>query len=207
MPLASLSPSISSTHIDLLRHGEVDGGNYYRGHLDDPLTAAGWQQMQTRCHNRTWDIVVTSPLRRCCDFAKALASEHSLPLKIDNDWTEIHFGDWEGLNAEQIEKDYPNALKRFYQDPLSFTPPGAEPYAVFAARIQKGWERLLTEFANQHILLVTHAGPIRALFSQLLAVPIPQNQHIELGHACLTRFSCFQDGENRFIQLNFHNRD
>lgn len=207
MSVAPLSSLVTSTRIDLLRHGEVEGGNRFRGSQDDPLTAKGWHQMQNRCQKRNWDAVVTSPLSRCQAFAKTLAIHQSLPLIVDADWREIHFGEWEGLKAEQIEQAYPEALEHFYQNPSAFTPPGGEHYEVFATRIQKGWERLMTEFTDKQVLLVTHAGPIRALFSQLLAIPIQQSLHIEVGHACLTRFSCFQDGENRFMQLNFHNPD
>jgi alpha-ribazole phosphatase/probable phosphoglycerate mutase len=207
MSVAPLSSLITSTRIDLLRHGEVEGGNCFRGSHDDPLTAEGWHQMHTRCLNRNWDVIVTSPLSRCQDFAKAWAIEHHIPLKVDTDWSEIHFGEWEGLTAEQIEQAYPEALKRFYQDPCSFTPPGAEHYEVFAARIQRGWEHLMTQFTGKKVLLVTHAGPIRALFSLLLAIPVDQSLHIEVCHACLTRFSCYDEGDNRFIQLNFHNPD
>jgi len=33
--------------IDLLRHGESQYSHTLRGHLDDELTAKGWQQMQS----------------------------------------------------------------------------------------------------------------------------------------------------------------
>ena len=205
MNLASLPSLITTTRIDCLRHGEVDGDACFRGRRDDPLSDHGWQQMQACCNNRSWDAVVTSPLMRCHDFAKAWADQHKRSLSVDTDWSEIDFGAWEGLKAKQIERAYPDALQHFYTDPSTFTPPGAESYQHFTIRIQRGWERLMTEFAGQHVLLVTHAGPIRALFSQLLAIPVPQSLHVEVPHACLTRFSCFQEGDNRFVQLNFHN--
>lgn len=205
MSLSSIASSITTTRIDCLRHGEVEGGARFRGQCDDALTAEGWQQMQRRCNNRHWDSVVTSPLLRCHAFASAWASSHHLPLTVDHNWSEIGFGAWEGLTAEQIEHSYPDRLQQFYANPQAFTPPEGESYAGFSIRIQRGWERLITEFAGQHILLVTHAGPIRALFSQLLAIPLPKSLQIEVQHACLTRFSCFQDGDSRYVQLNFHN--
>jgi hypothetical protein len=62
------------TYIDLLRHGEVEGGVRFRGSTDHPLTAEGWAQMWaavgTDIH---WDRIVTSPLTRCADFARALS--------------------------------------------------------------------------------------------------------------------------------------
>ena len=41
-------PRGESVYLDLLRHGETEGGTRYRGTTDDPLTAAGWEQMRAR---------------------------------------------------------------------------------------------------------------------------------------------------------------
>jgi alpha-ribazole phosphatase len=54
------------------------------------------------------------------------------------------------------------------------------------------------------VLVITHAGVIRLLFSQLLGITPQQSFQIEVPHACLSRFSCFDDEVGRFVQLNFH---
>ena len=37
---------MDDTIIDLIRHGQPQGGSVYRGHgVDDPLSELGWQQM------------------------------------------------------------------------------------------------------------------------------------------------------------------
>jgi len=201
----SVASSIITTRIDCLRHGDVEGGPCFRGRSDDPLSTIGWQKMQQRCQGRQWDAVVSSPLVRCRAFAQALANDQRLPLAIDADWMEIDFGAWEGLTATQIDASHPGAVRRFYADPSLFTPPDAESHQTFSQRICRGWERLLTQQAGRHVLLVTHAGPIRALFSQVLAIPVSHALHIDIPHACLTRFSCFAEGDNRFVRLDFHN--
>ena len=44
------------TLIDILRHGQCEGGEIYRGSTDVPLTDLGWQQMRNAVasHNG-WD--------------------------------------------------------------------------------------------------------------------------------------------------------
>jgi broad specificity phosphatase PhoE len=45
--------------LDLLRHGEPEGGRLYRGNLlDNPLSEKGWQQMQASVNGivRSWVI-------------------------------------------------------------------------------------------------------------------------------------------------------
>jgi alpha-ribazole phosphatase/probable phosphoglycerate mutase len=148
-------------------------------------------------------MVVSSPVRRCKEFAAFWAQQRALPLHVDSAWTEIAFGAWDGKTADQIDLQFPGALAAYYADPITNTPANGEPYQEFIFRIQQAWEQTITEFAGQRLLLVTHAGPIRALLSNLLMIT-PQNSfHIDVPHACLTRLSCFQHADNRFVQLNF----
>ena len=58
------------TVVDLLRHGEPDGGQKFRGSVDDPLNVRGWEQMRTAVGNyREWEVIISSPLIRCAAFA------------------------------------------------------------------------------------------------------------------------------------------
>jgi broad specificity phosphatase PhoE len=107
------------TTLDFLRHGATTGGSYYRGSTDDPLSKLGWQQMSTAVANRNWDLIISSPLLRCLDFAQHLNRHANTPFCIEPTWQEIHFGDREGKTADQID---PAELQRFYQDPLQHTP-------------------------------------------------------------------------------------
>ncbi len=190
------------TTVDFLRHGEVAGGSYYRGCTDDPLTENGRQQMQIAVANRQWDLIISSPLQRCLDFSQQLHHETNIPIVIEPNWQEIGFGDWEGKTAEQIDSEL---LMRFYQDPLNNTPHNAESLAVFLARINLAWERLLNDHAGKHILVITHAGVIRCLFNLLLKLPSEKIFNLRVDHASLTRFECFNDDSANFITLIFHN--
>ena len=57
---------MSETQIDIIRHGEPEGGRRYRGHsIDDPLSKTGWQQMWNAIpENPPWDHIISSPLLR-----------------------------------------------------------------------------------------------------------------------------------------------
>nr|WP_245832014.1 histidine phosphatase family protein [Solemya velesiana gill symbiont] len=68
------------TLIDLLRHGQPLGGRMYRGKQDDPLTEEGWDQMWHAASGETpWQQVISSPLRRCREFAEALTEKLESP--------------------------------------------------------------------------------------------------------------------------------
>jgi len=103
---------MASTYFDFVRHGEPVGGNKIRGQSNDPLSERGWQQMRaatgTACR---WDRVVTSPLVRCYDFARDVASTFGLPLQTDERLKEIGFGSWEGQSHRDLTATDPFLLQ------------------------------------------------------------------------------------------------
>lgn len=125
-------------------------------------------------------------------------------MTVDDAWQEIDFGAWEGMTADAIEQLQPGALLRYYDDPSAFTPDGAEPYPVFVKRVTDAWQRIRQEHRGRRILIVCHAGVIRALFAHVLQLNVRQSFQIALPHACLTRFTCFDDDDHSFAQLSFH---
>ncbi|MFK7264004.1 histidine phosphatase family protein [Acinetobacter baumannii] len=155
--------------IDLLRHGESQYSHTLRGHLDDELTAKGWQQMQSTIEqvtNQTWDVIVSSSLKRCACFAEQLAKTAELPLLVNHDLKEMYFGEWEGVSTQQIYENSPELLANFWQKPSQYCPPRAEILNQFQTRILKGFQDLLGYMQKQnlqHALVVTHGGVIKLL--------------------------------------------
>lgn len=155
--------------IDLLRHGESQYIHTLRGHLDDELTAKGWQQMQSTLEqvaNQPWDIIISSSLKRCACFAERLAKTTELPLLLNHDLKEMYFGDWEGVSTQQIYETSPELLANFWQKPSQYCPPRAETLNQFQTRVLKGFQDLLKHMQKQnlqHALVVTHGGVIKLL--------------------------------------------
>lgn len=187
---------VPATTIDLLRHGEPVGGLRFRGHTDDPLSDLGWQQMRAALRTPAdnpppWTTVISSPLRRCHDFAlhyvQQCAERHDLHLHVESRLKEIHFGDWEGRSADDIEADDAEALKGFWHNPLVNMPPGSEPLADFHARVLTAWQELLQRYRGEHLLIVSHGGVIRLLLQHILAMPAEALQRIQVDYACLSR--------------------
>jgi alpha-ribazole phosphatase/probable phosphoglycerate mutase len=195
----------NSSTIHLLRHGEVSGKKCFRGSTDTPLNQAGQQQMkQAVSQLESLHAIVSSPLSRCLSFASTFAASQKTPLEINDRFAEIKFGDWEQKTADEIELTDPGALLRFYQDP-TFKPPGdSECQNDFLQRIIPAWQMLLSNYAGQNVLLITHAGVIRMLFSHILNIPIQQTFNIQIEHACLSGFNCFHSDTEKFIQLAYH---
>ena len=176
------------TYIDLLRHGEVEGGVCFRGSIDHTLTAEGWAQMWTAVGTELhWNHIVTSPLARCADFARALARYRSIPLEINENLRELHFGAWEGRTVAELMAEHSEVLTRFWQDPLSHPPPDAEPLTQLQSRILTVWNSVLVRYPREHILLITHGGPVRILLCHVLGKPLDRLLEIDVTHAALYR--------------------
>ena len=192
------------TTIDLLRHGEVQGGACFRGSQDDPLSDTGWRQMQQQTRHIDWDMIISSPLQRCQNFAQELSRQQQIPLHIEAGLQEIDFGIWEGKTAAEIELAFPGQLQHYYDDPTHCPPACGESFSAFKKRVLQSWESLLKTCSQQHILIITHAGVIRLLFSHILGLEYQQSFQIDIPTACLSRFSCFHTDKVPYIQLNFH---
>ncbi len=200
-----VSDEAVTTIIDLLRHGDVEGGRKYRGQLDDPLTELGWQQLRnTTCKKQSWQHIITSPLKRCVEFAEELAQAQSLPLKIENEFKEISFGLWEGKTAEQLLSTEPEKIKRFWNDPVNTTPPQGENLLDFEKRILKAWKNLIAEFQGKHVLLLSHAGVMRIILCHVLGMPLTELFKLDVGLAKASRIQIEHADEKNWPRLIFH---
>jgi len=180
--------TIAETRIDLLRHGEPVGGSRYRGQLDDALSEKGWEQMwRAIAADPGWQHIVTSPLRRCQEFATSLGASHGLPVHPEPRFREIGFGDWEGKTRDELDRLIPGQVARFYQDPVNNRPPGAEPLNAFTARVQAGFADVVERCAGQSVLVVAHAGVIRAILAHVLDIPPASMYRINVANAGISR--------------------
>jgi len=181
--------------LDLLRHGETELGGGLRGSLDDALTEKGWAQMRAAVvAGGPWDRLISSPLQRCARFAAELGEQLNLPVQLETDLQELHFGAWEGQSAAALMETDAEALGLFWADPYAFTPPQGEPVSDFAARVLGAVARLHQAHAGERILLISHGGVMRLLLAQARGLPREQLLNVEVAHASLFALSVEADG-------------
>jgi len=186
--------------LDLLRHGETELGGGLRGSLDDALTEKGWAQMREAVIGQgPWNRLVSSPLQRCARFAEALSAQRDLPVSLDKNLQELHFGAWEGQSAAALMETDAEALGLFWADPYGFTPPQGEPVSDFSARVLAAVMRLHAAYAGERVLLVSHGGVMRLLLARARGLPREQLLNVEVGHGALFSLIVEADGSLREV--------
>lgn len=188
--------------VTVLRHGAVAGrAHVFRGALDDPLSAQGMAQMHAtlaRFPSSAFDAVATSPLRRCHEFAAAYAAQRGVPLQVLPQFSELAFGDWEGLSPEEAAALHPAECHAFQFTHGAHAPPNGESLAQLRDRAYRGWHAWLGQDAGANRLLVTHAGVMRALLMELFGFTAAQAFQVALPEAASLRIS-WMHGQPPFL--------
>ncbi len=176
------------TLVDLIRHGEPEGGRRFRGETDDPLSETGWRQMQASVgKGESWQAIATSPLRRCAEFANTLGERLGIPVEQVPDLKEMAFGAWEGRTASDILAEGPGDLAGFWEDPENGRIPEGESLTAFRDRVVGAWQGLVARYAGHHLLIVAHGGVVRVLLTHVLGMPPGHLFRLEVAYADRSR--------------------
>ena len=192
----------------LVRHGETEGESSirYHGITDVPLSELGREQMrraaraiETLQSDVNFGKVFSSPLIRASEGARIIVGKTDASFVTIDEFVEVHFGLFEGLTADEIRERYPDHFAVWNADRLApdYTYPEGESRANFAARVERGLERVLaiwTAGIDGDALLVAHRGVIRAIVRKLTN----QQPVVELGSIQILEF----DGDWRVVALD-----
>lgn len=138
-------------------------------------------------------LVFSSPLSRCTRLAQ-LISEEAI---FDNRLLEINFGDWENVPFADIDAE---KLQQWTDNFVTLAPPNGESFQQLYLRGESFWQDLLA-LENEHVVMVTHAGVIRAILAKVLALSLEKAFafQVDLGSIHKLRH------ENHFTYIEFLN--
>ena len=127
--------------------------------------------------------IVSSPLSRAADVARAVAALLAVPLHTDDRLAEMDFGAWEG----QAWAVLPRAeIDAWAADPLRYRPGGGESVDAVLRRVRRAWTGIAS--SADTTLVVTHAGPIRCLLHVAGSIPILEAIRAGIAYGSITRF-------------------
>lgn len=197
-----------TTSFYLMRHGECEGGQILRGQTDVSLSESGRIQMfdAIEAADISFDHIISSPLRRCCEFALRLYLKREVPLKLEDGFKEMNFGDWDGELLESLYQTSAGPIEAYWKNPWASTPPDGETMLDFEARIDRAWESMLNQHRGESLLLVTHAGVIRHLMARALGVSGAAGFYtqLSLAYAAIVKITVYTTAQGtHFPQLHW----
>lgn len=195
------------TRLLLLRHGqtELSRQRRYSGRGNPSLTDVGRQQAQAAASYIAGRggiaAVISSPLERAYDTAATAAKALGLDVTVDDDLIETDFGAWEGLTfAEAAERD-PDIHGRWLRD-TTLRPPDGESFADVRERIERARQRIISDYAERTVLVVSHVTPIKTLLQVALDAGsgILYRLHLDLASLSIAEF--YPDGGSSVRLVN-----
>ncbi|MGB2757983.1 MAG: MSMEG_4193 family putative phosphomutase [Acidimicrobiia bacterium] len=193
------------TRILLIRHASTaETGKTLSGRLPGiPLSAKGRKEalaMADALGTLSIAAVYSSPIERTVETATIIAAAaHQLRVKKDKGLLEADYGDWSGKKLAQLRKAPEWPLIQRAPSHAAF--PGGETMRAMQNRIIEAIPRLAAAHANETIVLVSHADPIKSYIAHALGMHLDQFQRIDIAPASLTRID-MHHGLPRIVSMN-----
>lgn len=148
----------------------------------EPARAAALARWLPR---RAAAAVVTSGLVRTEQTAAALGLS---PTRREPALAEQSFGAWQGARWDAVD------AAAFWADPATARPPQGESFADQVARVSPVIEGLAADHADHDIVVVAHAGTIRAALVLALQMAPAQGLRLVVDPLSLTRIDIVPGG-------------
>ena len=121
-----------------------------------------------------FDAVYCSTLDRCKVLATELKFEN---IQYDERLIEFNFGDWENKLWNDLDQ---TALNTWMEDFVNLPTPNGENVLALYERVSSFLEEMRNK-KFEKVLLITHAGVIRCIWSYLLEMPVKNMFKIPVG--------------------------
>jgi alpha-ribazole phosphatase len=129
-------------------------------------------------------VMISSDLLRCRVLAEALAKAVKVDVVFETAWREINFGQWEGKTWDEIYTQDRARYEAWTKDFVTIAPPEGESFVTLQLRIARA-VNALSAYQAETIVVVTHAGAIRAALSCAMGLPLERTFAIGLNNGAV----------------------
>ncbi|MEW6379191.1 MAG: histidine phosphatase family protein [bacterium] len=181
--------------IFLVRHPEITdhASRRFYGWSDIGLSHRGICQTRMlieRLAGEDIRSIYSSDLYRAHYPASLVARSLNVSHISSGSFREIHFGDWEGLTYEEMEKTAPELCRTWLTLADDFRFPGGESIGEFHRRIRQCYDAAAGSSVQGNLAIITHGGVIRTLLCWILGIDISRmwEIHLDFGSVSSIRF-------------------
>lgn len=174
----------------LLRHGESEWNqeNRFTGWVDVELSPRGVEEARRAgmlLREFPIEIIFTSALRRAwrtAEIVREVLGRPDIPIERSEALNERHYGQLQGLNKEEVRRQYGEEQFRLWRRSYDVAPPGGESLADTQRRVLPYYrQRIVPELQQgKTVLVVAHGNSLRALLMELEQIPPEQIPHVEI---------------------------
>ncbi len=168
--MAYSADAVKKTRFTLVRHAESlwNATGHWQGHGNPSLSARGFEQAHDcaarfRDSGVRIDRLLCSDLLRTRQTAEAIGESLGLIPQPTALLRELAIGRWTGMTRAEIEVADGRLLDAFDSGDPNVRPGGGETRNEIRTRVRAAVERLSVVHAGEHLMLVVHAGVIKAL--------------------------------------------
>ena len=161
----------------LLRHGQSQWNleNRFTGWVDIDLAPKGVEEARRAgelLRDLPIDLVFTSVLMRAirtAEIALETAGKPGLPMEKNQALNERHYGDLQGLNKDEMRKQFGNEQVHIWRRSYDTPPPNGESLKDTLERVLPYYEeRIAPQLrAGKNVLIAAHGNSLRALVKHL----------------------------------------
>jgi probable phosphoglycerate mutase len=145
------------------------------------------------------DRIFASPIERTQQTAQAIAEHHNLEVVTLDGVIEAEYGDWTGGAIAELAR---TDLWRVVQTaPSRARFPNGEGIAEMQARMVAALDELITNHAGEHIVVVSHADPIKSAIAHYTGMHLDLFQRVVVSPASVTVFE-FGGYGGSLVKLN-----
>jgi len=182
----------------LVRHGETDWNRkeVFRGRIDVALNQNGRKQAQALAEaTREFhiDAIYSSPLSRSLETAEAVAGIHCMSVKLADGFIDFHYGDWQGLEHREVEKNFPDLYREWHESPHLVQIPGGENLYDVSRRSLEELERLSVKCEGQTIMIASHRVVNKVLLCAVMGLDNSHFWDLRQSNCCLNIFEFSKD--------------
>lgn len=165
----------------LIRHGQTtsDVEDRYGGLFEDHLTQKGIEQAQElalKLKDKKIEKVFVSPRLRAIETSVIIAKQVPAKFIAIEELSERNsYGVLTGLTKEEAQQKFPMEVEELEANNPYHHVKDSEDYYSWAERLLEKFNQIIQkEFEEevQSIALITHGGPIRAIFREILGFEI-----------------------------------
>jgi len=130
------------------------------------------------------DAVYSSPIDRCVETARPIASSKGLRIRVRDALGEVRYGDWEGKRLRTLAKT--KLWRQVMARPSEVRFPNGETIRETQFRAVSALEGLRAAHAKDAIAVVTHADVIRVMLAHYAGVHLDLYQRLVVAPASVT---------------------